>query len=96
MPHIYPNYFLLKLFQLCILLHAKSITIKTEFFYLPLVAEIAKNLPAAQVTWVRSLGQEDLLEKGMAAHSSILAWGIPWIEEPGELLSMGLQRVGRN
>ena len=46
-----------------------------------------------QVTWVRSLGQEDLLEKGMAAHSSILAWEIPWIEEPGELQSRGWKEL---
>ena len=44
-----------------------------------------KNLPAMQETWVRSLGWEDLLEKGMATHSSILAWRIPWTEEPGGL-----------
>ena len=60
------------------------------------MAQTVKNPLAMQETWIRSLGQEDLLEKGMAAHSSILAWEIPWIEEPGELLSMGLQRVGRN
>ena len=50
-----------------------------------------KNLPAMQETQVRCLGQEDPLEKGMATHSSILAWRIPWTEEPGELLSMGSQ-----
>ena len=54
---------------------------------------MVKNLPAVQETWVRSLGQEDPLEKGMAAHSSILAWQIPWTEEPGGLQSMGSQRV---
>ena len=52
-----------------------------------------KNLPTMQKTWVRSLGQEDPLEKGMATHSSILAWRIPWTEEPGRLHSMGTQRV---
>ena len=57
------------------------------------VAQMAKNLPAMQETWVQSLGQEDPLEKGMATHSSILAWIIPWTEEPGRLESMGLQRV---
>ena len=46
-----------------------------------------------QETWIQFLGQEDLLEKGIATHSSILAWRIPWTEEPGELQSMGLQRV---
>ena len=52
-----------------------------------LVAQLVKNLPAVQETWVQSLGWEDLLEKGMATHSSILAWRIPWIEESGELYS---------
>ena len=47
------------------------------------VAQMVKNLPAIQETWVQSLGQEDPLEKGMAIHSSILAWRIPWTEEPG-------------
>ena len=51
-----------------------------------------ENLPAMQETWVQSLGQEDPLEKGEATHSSILAWRIPWTEEPGGLQSMGLQR----
>ena len=52
---------------------------------------MVKNLPAMQETWVQSLGQEDPLEKGMATHSSILAWRIAWTEEPGGLQSMGLQ-----
>ena len=55
-----------------------------------------KNLPTRQETQVRSLGQEDHLEKGMATHSSILTWRIPWTEEPGGLWSMGSQRVGHN
>ena len=50
-------------------------------------------MPAIQETWVQSLGQEDPLEKGMATHPSILAWEIPWTEEPGGLKSMGSQRV---
>ena len=50
-----------------------------------LVAQTVKNLPAMQETHVQSLGQEDSLEKGMATHSSILAWRIPWREDPGEL-----------
>ena len=50
-----------------------------------------KNPPAMQETWVQTLGWEDLLEEGMATHSSILAWRIPWTEEPGGLLSIGLQ-----
>ena len=60
---------------------------------------MVKNLPAmweTQELWVRSLGREDPLEKGMATHSSILAWRIPWTEEPGGLQSMELQRVGHN
>ena len=61
-----------------------------------LVAQMVKNLPAMPETHVRSLGQEDPLEKEMAAHSSILAWRIPWTEEPGGLQSMGLQRVRPN
>ena len=58
-----------------------------------LVAQAVKNLPAIQETWVPSLGQEDLLEKEMATHSTILDWRIPWTEEPGGLQAMGLQRV---
>ena len=57
---------------------------------------MVKNLPAMQETPVQALAQEDLLEKGMATHSSILAWRIPWTEEPGGLQSMGLQRIGHN
>ena len=52
---------------------------------------MVKHLLATRETWVQSLGQEDLLEKEMATHSSILAWKIPWTEEPGELQSMGSQ-----
>ena len=58
-----------------------------------MVAQTVKNLPAMQETWVPSLDQKDPLEKGMATHSSILAWKIPWTEELGRLQSMGLQRV---
>ena len=61
-----------------------------------LVAQMIKNPPAMQETWVRSLGQEYPLEKGMATHSNILAWRIPWTEEPGGLWSMGSQRVGHS
>ena len=60
------------------------------------MAQRVKSLPAMQETWVRFLGKEDLLEKEMATHSSILAWRIPWTEEPGRLQSTGLQRVGRD
>ena len=57
---------------------------------------MVKNLPAMQEAWVRSLGQEDPLEKEMATHSSVLAWKIPWTDEPGGLQSMGSQRAGYN
>ena len=57
------------------------------------VAQVVKNLGAMQETRVQPLGWEDPLEKGMATHSSILAWKISWTEEPGELQSMGSQRV---
>ena len=55
-----------------------------------------KNPSAVQETWVQSPGGQDTLEKAMASHSRILAWRIPWTEEPGGLQSMGLQRVGHN
>ena len=61
-----------------------------------LVAQMVKNLPAVQETYVQSLGQEDHLEKGMATHSSVLAQRILWTEEPGWLQSLGSQRVGHN
>ena len=61
-----------------------------------LVAQRLKHLPAMRETWVQSLGQEDPLEKEMATHSSILAWRIPWREEPSRLQSMGSQRVGHD
>ena len=57
---------------------------------------MVKHLSAMQETQIRSLGWEDPLEKEMAAHSSILAWKIPWMVEPGRLLPMGSQRVGHN
>ena len=58
-----------------------------------LVAQMVKNLPAIQETWACSLGLEDPLKNRMATHSNILAWKIPWTEEPGRLQSMRLQRV---
>ena len=61
-----------------------------------LVAQTVKRLPTMRETWVQSLGWEDLLEKEMAPHSSILAWKIPWTEEPGGLYSKGSQRFGHN
>ena len=60
------------------------------------VAQMVKNQLAMQETWVRSLGREDPLEKGMATHSSILGWRIPWTEKPGGLQFMGSQRVSHN
>ena len=69
----------------------KSLTIWTS-----LVGQTVKHLPEVWETRVQSLGQEDPLEKEMAAHSSTLAWKIPWTEEPGRLQSMGSQRVGHD
>ena len=61
-----------------------------------LVAHVVKNPPTMLKTWVQSLGREDPLEEGTATHSSILAWEIPWTEEPGGLQSMGSQSVGHD
>ena len=58
--------------------------------------EMVKRLPTMRVSWVQPLGQEDLLEKEMVSHSSILAWKIPWTKKPGRLQAMGSQRVGHN
>ena len=69
------------------------LVLSTVFFLASLMTQIVKNLPAMQETRVCSLGQEDPLEKGMATHSSTLAWRIPWTEEAGGLQSMGLHRV---
>ena len=60
------------------------------------MAQMVKRLPTVWETEVQSLGWEDFLEKGMATHSSILAWKIPWTEEPGRLQSLGSQRVGHD
>ena len=65
-------------------------------YWTSLVAQMVKNPPAIQETQVWSLDQEDPLEKGMATYSSILAWRIPWTEEPGRLQSMGFQRIGHD
>ena len=62
----------------------------------PPVAQMVMSLPAVQETRVRSLGQEDPLEKEMATHSRIYVWKVPWMEEPGRLQSMGSQRVEHN
>ena len=61
-----------------------------------MVAQTVKRLSTMRETWVRSLGQEDPLEKEMAIHSSAIAWKIPWTEEPDRLQSMGSQRVGHD
>ena len=61
-----------------------------------LVAQLAKNLPAIQETWVQSPSREESLKEEMATHSSILAWDIPWTEEPGRQQSTGSQRVGHD
>ena len=75
-----------------------SLLISTHLFNFSasLVAQRVKRLPAMQGIWVRSLGQEDPLEKEMATHSSTLAWKIPWTEKPGRLQFMGSQRVGHD
>ena len=82
-----------------------ALKIESFFFFLQgnsmfkwasLVAQTVKSLPTVWETRVQSLGWEDPLEKEMATHSSILAWKIPWTEEPGGLQSMGLQRVGHD
>ena len=62
-----------------------------QYSWVSLVVQMIKNPPAMQEIWVPSLGQEDSLEEGMASHSSILAWRIPWTEEPGGLQSVGSQ-----
>ena len=64
--------------------------------FLDSVAQMVKHLPAVSETWVRSLGREDPLDKEMATHFSILAWRIPWTEEPAGLQSKVLQRVGHD
>ena len=73
----------------------KTLTISVSFL-LALVAQTVKRLFTMQETWVQSLGQEDLLEKEMAIHSSTIAWKIPWTEEPGGLQSLRSQRVGHD
>ena len=76
----------------------ETVTLSSDSYFLTcsLAAQRLKRLPPMQDTWVRSLGQEDPLEKEMATHSSILVWRIPWAEEPGRLQSTGLQRVGHD
>ena len=73
-----------------------SIYIMFMTIWASLMAQMVKNPPAVQETWVRSLVWEDPLEEGIANHSSTLAWKIPWTEEPGGPQSMGSQRVGHD
>ena len=89
---------LLFLILIAFILSLQIISLKNWYhlnniFRASLVAQTVKHLPTMPETWVQSLGQEDLLEKEMATHSSILAWKIPSTEEPGRLQSMGSQRV---
>ena len=67
-----------------------------QYSWASLVALMVKNLPARWETWIQSLVWEDPLEEGLATHSSIVAWTIPWTEEPGRLQSTGLHRVGHS
>ena len=67
-----------------------------QYSWASLVSQTVKNPPAMQETWVRSTGWEDPLEEGMATHSSILAWRIPWAEKPGGLQCIGSQRIRHN
>ena len=76
--------------------HYTLLTYNNQLLISSRVAQMVKRLPTMRETWVRSLGREDPLEKEMATHSSILAWRILWMEEPGGLQSMGSQRVGRD
>ena len=88
-------------YSLCVWRHPYlSLSVCICFFWFSIYVGFpsgpVKNLPAVQETQVQSLGQEDPLEEVMATHSSILAWRIPWTEEPGRLQSMGSQRVGHD
>ena len=79
-------------FNISMFLKVHNIIILLGFifvFWASLVTQMVNNLPVMQKNWVQSLGQEDLLEKEIATHSSIVAWEIPWSEEPGGLQSMG-------
>ena len=82
----------------CISLHWQedSLPLNTSVIWASLLAQVVKNLPAVQEKWVWSLSQKDPLQKRMATYSSILAWRIPWTEEPGGLQSIGSQRFGHD
>ena len=86
--------FISSIFALCLLLViGLPCFMSASCYWTSLVAQTVKRLPTMRETRVQSLGWEDLLEKEMVTHSSILAWEIPWTEEPGWLQSMGSQRV---
>ena len=87
---------MINIFVIFVITHGDDLTFYSKVLRASLVAQTVKNLPAVQKTWVQSLGWEDPLEKGTATHSSMLAWRIPWTEEPSRLQSMGLQRVRHN
>ena len=78
------------------ILHVLTYLVDLSIAWTSLVAQTVKRLPTTRETWIQSLGREDPLEKDMGTHSSILAWKIPWMEEPGGLQSMGSQRVGHD
>ena len=80
----------------CSSISSLPFTCHSYLIWASLVAQRLKPLLTMQETWVRSLSQEDPLEKEMATHSSVLAWRIPWMEEPGGLQSMGSQRAGHD
>ena len=82
--------------MMCVILNRKKFFDVSVGYMVSLVAQMVKNLPSMQETRVQSLGREDTLEKETATHSSILAWKIPWTEEPGRQQSMGSQRVGHD
>ena len=74
----------------------EGISYPLQYSWAFLVAQMVKNLPAMWETWILPLDWEDPLEEGMATHSGVLAWRIPWTEEPGRLQSTGSQRVGHD
>ena len=82
--------------MVCYVAKTELVKVFLRLLQAPLVAQTVKNLPAMQETWVQPLVQEDPLEKGMATHSSIFAWRIPWTEDAGRLQSLVSQRVGHD
>ena len=94
-PRVQPNpeILLSSVYQERLTLHPCSHSQVLKMSGASLIVQLVKNLPAMQETWVRILGWEDPLEKEMATHSSILAWKIPWTEEPSRLQSMGLKEL---